>query len=51
MAAIQEHLLRHRRTPEVAAHEVVFEDIETGGEEIQADRPQRAEADCALQVS
>jgi chaperone BCS1 len=26
MAAIQEHLLRHRREPEVAAHEVVFDD-------------------------
>ena len=26
MAAIQEHLLRHRRNPEVAAHEVVFEE-------------------------
>ena len=51
MAAIQEHLLRHRRTPEVAAHEAVFEDIETGGEEIPADRPERAEADCSLQVS
>jgi chaperone BCS1 len=51
MAAIQEHLLRHRRTPEVAAHEAVFEDIETGGEEIPAARPERAEADCSLQVS
>ena len=29
MAAIQEHLLRHRRAPEVAAHEVVFEDAFT----------------------
>jgi mitochondrial chaperone BCS1 len=27
MAAIQEHLLRHRRRPEVAAHEVVFDDV------------------------
>jgi chaperone BCS1 len=26
MAAIQEHLLRHRRNPEAAAHEVVFEE-------------------------
>jgi hypothetical protein len=26
MAAIQEYLLRHRRNPEVAAHEAVFED-------------------------
>jgi chaperone BCS1 len=26
MAAIQEHLLRHRRNPEVAAHEAVFDD-------------------------
>jgi chaperone BCS1 len=26
MASIQEHLLRHRRTPEAAAREVVFED-------------------------
>jgi chaperone BCS1 len=26
MAAIQEHLLRHRREPEVAAHEAVFDD-------------------------
>jgi len=26
MAAIQEHLLRHRRAPEVAAHEVDFEE-------------------------
>ncbi len=25
MAAIQEHLLRHRRTPEAAAHEAVFD--------------------------
>jgi hypothetical protein len=29
MAAIQEHLLRHRRTPEVAAHEVIFEEVST----------------------
>jgi chaperone BCS1 len=28
MAAIQEHLLRHRRTPEVAAHEVIFESVD-----------------------
>jgi len=27
MAAIQEHLLRHRRSPGSAAHEVVFEEI------------------------
>lgn len=27
MAAIQEHLLRHRRMPEVAAHEAVFDGI------------------------
>ena len=27
MAAVQEHLLRHRRSPEVAAHEVVFDEI------------------------
>jgi hypothetical protein len=26
MASIQEFLLRHRRDPEVAAHEAVFED-------------------------
>jgi chaperone BCS1 len=30
MAAIQEHLLRHRRSPEVAAHEVVFDNIDEG---------------------
>jgi chaperone BCS1 len=30
MAAIQEHLLRHRRSPEAAAHEAVFEGIPTG---------------------
>src|SRR6516162_2104500 len=29
MAAIQEHLLRHRREPEAAAHEVAFEEIAT----------------------
>jgi chaperone BCS1 len=28
MAAIQEYLLRHRREPEVAAHEAVFDDVE-----------------------
>ena len=27
MAAIQEHLLRHRRSPEAAAHEVLFDEI------------------------
>jgi chaperone BCS1 len=32
MAAIQEHLLRHRRAPEVAAHEVVFDEISTDAE-------------------
>jgi mitochondrial chaperone BCS1 len=35
MAAIQEYLLRHRREPEVAAHEAVFDDVgfdeEVGG--------------------
>jgi mitochondrial chaperone BCS1 len=31
MAGIQEHLLRHRHTPEVAAHEVVFEDMAAEG--------------------
>jgi chaperone BCS1 len=29
MAAIQEHLLRHRHEPEAAAHEVAFEEIAT----------------------
>jgi hypothetical protein len=28
MAAIQEHLLRHRRAPEVAAHEVLVENVD-----------------------
>jgi chaperone BCS1 len=51
MAAIQEHLLRHRRAPEVAAHEAVFEDIEAGGEGTRADRPEGADADCPLPVS
>jgi mitochondrial chaperone BCS1 len=32
MAAVQEHLLRHRRAPEVAAHEVVFEEYSTNSE-------------------
>jgi mitochondrial chaperone BCS1 len=32
MAAIQEHLLRHRRAPEVAAHEVMFDEISTDAE-------------------
>ena len=27
MAAIQEHLLRHRRSPGSASHEVVFDEI------------------------
>jgi hypothetical protein len=27
MAAIQEHLLRHRHEPEAAAHEVAFEEV------------------------
>ena len=31
MAAIQEHLLRHRRDPEVAAHEAVFDESDGGG--------------------
>jgi hypothetical protein len=31
MAAIQEHLLRHRGAPEVAAHEVGFDGISTDG--------------------
>lgn len=30
MAAIQEHLLRHRRSPEAAAHEAVFDEVPTG---------------------
>jgi hypothetical protein len=29
MAAIQEHPLRHRQAPEVAAHEVRFEEFST----------------------
>jgi hypothetical protein len=33
MAAIQEHLLRHRRSPGSASHEVVFDEI---GSETQA---------------
>ena len=32
MAAIQEHLLRHRRDPEAAAHEAVFDDSGLDGE-------------------
>jgi chaperone BCS1 len=32
MAAIQEYLLRHRRSPEVAAHEAVFDDHGLDGE-------------------
>jgi mitochondrial chaperone BCS1 len=43
MAAIQEHLLRHRRNPEVAAHEVVFEESVTE-EQAQASQPQPSEA-------
>jgi chaperone BCS1 len=31
MAAIQEHLLRHRDAPEAAAHEVVFDEVAPGG--------------------
>ena len=33
MAAIQEHLLRHRRAPEVAAHEVIFDDLPAVGQD------------------
>jgi mitochondrial chaperone BCS1 len=33
MAAIQEHLLRHRREPDVAAHEAVFDDGLVHGEQ------------------
>ena len=32
MAALQEYLLRHRRDPEVAAHEAVFDNRELDGE-------------------
>ena len=41
MAAIQEHLLRHRRAPEAAAHEVLFE-------ENVASAPQRSDAGPGL---
>jgi chaperone BCS1 len=44
MAAIQEHLLRHRRTPEVAAHEVVFEDVRAEGADELASKSLKAEA-------
>jgi mitochondrial chaperone BCS1 len=39
MAAIQEHLLRHRHAPEAAAHEVLFEAVEstTQGPEARSD--------------
>ncbi len=40
MAAIQEHLLRHRHAPEAAAHEVLFEEIATRREECEAHRLQ-----------
>jgi mitochondrial chaperone BCS1 len=36
MAAVQEHLLRHRDAPEAAAHEVVFDDISSP---FEAERP------------
>jgi len=36
MAAIQEHLLRHRAAPEAAAHEVVFEDQANSAEPVEA---------------
>ena len=34
MAAIQEHLLRHRHEPEAAAHEVAFEEVAAEVEEV-----------------
>jgi chaperone BCS1 len=40
MAAIQEHLLRHRRTPEVAAHEPVFDEGFASSERV--DEPELA---------
>jgi chaperone BCS1 len=42
MAAIQERLLRHRRAPEVAAHEAVFDDG-LGGEVSEDSRPRSLE--------
>jgi mitochondrial chaperone BCS1 len=48
MAAIQQHLLRHRHAPEVAAHEVVFEDLATQYEEVAVQRPEVAEVDAPL---
>ncbi len=46
MAAIQEHLLRHRHSPGVAVHEVVFEEIAIEGGELMA---RRQEVDGLLQ--
>ena len=34
MAAIQEHLLRHRHEPDAAAHEVAFEEVAAEVEEV-----------------
>jgi mitochondrial chaperone BCS1 len=36
MAAIQEHLLRHRRAPEVAAHEVLFDNVQPTSQDPEA---------------
>jgi hypothetical protein len=45
MAAIQEHLLRHRRSPESAAHEAVFESCNEPGE------PPAGELERAMSLS
>ena len=50
MAAIQEHLLRHRHAPEAAAHEVVFEEIDGGREPEEARRPPVEEVDRSFQA-
>jgi chaperone BCS1 len=42
MAAIQEHLLRHRRSPEAAAHEVLWEQVNLETEPLTREEPRRA---------
>ena len=49
MAAIQEHLLRHRRAPEVAAHEVVFDDSSTESATPAEARAMSRPIECEMQ--
>jgi chaperone BCS1 len=55
MAAIQEHLLRHRREPEAAAHEVAFEEIaaevEVPAEQVGADRGAASAHSLAIETA